>query len=80
MANECGVFDWMDIFTSPTPVFGEYLSSKLDLKRFSKNEVFFKADQKINQFELILVHKPLIYKRSEQEKFGEEYTALTKQI
>lgn len=70
MTNECGVFDWMDIFQSPSPVFGEYVSNKIDLKRLSKNELYFKADQKINQFELILVHKPLIYKKSEQEKFG----------
>jgi hypothetical protein len=37
MANECGIYDWMDIFQSPAPIFGEYVSSKLDLKRFSKN-------------------------------------------
>ena len=80
MASESGVFDWLDIFQSATPVFGEYISNKLEVKRYSKEEIYLRADKKISQYELILVHKPLIYKKSEQEKFGEEYTALTRQI
>lgn len=70
----------MDIFQSASPVFGEYISNKLEVKRSGKEEMYLRADKKINQFELIIVHKPLIYKKSEQEKFGEEYTALTRLI
>jgi hypothetical protein len=29
MANESGIFDWMDIFQSTAPVFGQYLSNKI---------------------------------------------------
>ena len=69
----------MEIFQSPSPVFGEYISNKLEMERLGK-ETYLKAGRKISQHELIIVHKPLIYKKSEQEKFGEEYTALTRQI
>lgn len=31
-------------------------------------------------YELIMVHKPLIYQNSKHEKFGEDYTEMTHQI
>lgn len=50
MANEGGLYDWLDIFQSASPLFGEYTSSKVDLRRFSKKELYFRAEQDIQQF------------------------------
>ena len=77
MSNSLGIFDWAGMFEGASH--GEYYSTKLELKKAVK-KLTFMAGHKIHPYELIMVHKPLIYKKSEQNKFSEEYKTLAHQI
>lgn len=49
MTNSSGMFNWNEMLTTDSPVFGEYVINKITLKQTGKDEYCFRADQLIHQ-------------------------------
>jgi hypothetical protein len=49
MTNSSGMFNWNEMLTTDSPVFGEYVNNKITLKQTGKDEYCFRADHLIHQ-------------------------------
>lgn len=83
LSNNVGIFDWSDLLLQANCSFGEYYSTKLEKvkhEKYSSKQYSYRARNTINQFELIMIQKPLVYQKSKHEQFVDDYKDMMNQI